>query len=292
MKYLKTFESSESSEVESSYREEMCDYLCRCGYTREELEECPDHELEMMCRNAAEEVHENESWSREEMCNYLCRCGYTREELEECPDHELEMMCKNASENSGEVNEAKKGKKWIQDAIKRRGALRAKMKKGEGEKISKAEINAELKKLKDKDKDPDKKGVQGLSKKDLTKFRQLNLAKTLKKLKEHQETDNYMFFANLENMHRMISELLDMDESQVDAILTDGHNWAADHIATSKDDVEEVYNFLMSHMEKPSHFDSMNRTIWKEPSHEETEKKMADADLEDEMKNIKKFDNF
>jgi len=73
-----------------------------------------------------------------------------------------------------------KGEKWIQDAIKRPGALRKKLgKKGE-EKISKGEIEDELSKLKKKDKDPKKSGVQGLSKRDLTKLRQLNLAKKLK----------------------------------------------------------------------------------------------------------------
>jgi len=73
-----------------------------------------------------------------------------------------------------------KGEKWIQDAIKRPGTLRKKLgKKGE-EKISKGEIEDELSKLKKKDKDPKKSGVQGLSKRDLTKLRQLNLAKKLK----------------------------------------------------------------------------------------------------------------
>jgi hypothetical protein len=75
----------------------------------------------------------------------------------------------------------------------------------------------------------------------------LNLAKTLKGLKEHQENENYMFFANVENIHRMCEELLKMDKSEVDQILSDGHGWATDHIATSKDDVEEVYNFLKTH---------------------------------------------
>ena len=50
-------------------------------------------------------------------------------------------------------------------------------------KISKGEIEEEISKLKKKDKDPKKSGVQGLSKRDLSKLRQLNLAKTLKSLK-------------------------------------------------------------------------------------------------------------
>ena len=193
------------------------------------------------------ETHEN-GMSREEMYDMLCKCGYTQEELEGCSNHELEKMCKTAGEaenNSNETNESKEN--WIQDAIKRPGALRKKMKKEEGEKITKSEIEDELSQLKKKDKDTSKQGVQGLSKKDLTKFRQLNLAKTLKGLKEHQEQENYMFFANVENICKFCQEILAMDKHKVDKILSDGHGWATDHIATSKDDVEEVVNFLRTH---------------------------------------------
>jgi len=35
----------------------------------------------------------------------------------------------------------------------------------------------------------------------------------------------------------------------VDSTLTDGHGWAVDHIATSKDDVAEVCDFLKSTFE-------------------------------------------
>lgn len=62
----------------------------------------------------------------------------------------------------------------------------------------------------------------------------------------HDETENYMFFANISNIKRMCEEILEMDSSMVDSKLTDGHGWAVDHIATSKDDVEEVYGFLKS----------------------------------------------
>ena len=137
-------------------------------------------------------------------------------------------------------------KKWIKDAIKKPGSLRKSLNKKEGEKISKSEIDSELQALKGKDKDSKKKGVQGLSKNDLAKFRKLNLAKTLKGLKEHQETQNYMFFGNLQTMKRLIDKMLEMDESKIDEVLKE-HNWALDHIATSKDYVEEVFNFLAGH---------------------------------------------
>ena len=148
-----------------------------------------------------------------------------------------------------------KSNKWIKEAIKKPGSLRKDLDKKEGEKISKNEIDSELQALKGKDKDPKKKGVQGLSKKDLAKYRKLNLAKTLKSLKEHQETQNYMFFGNLQTMKRLIDELLEMDESMIDEILKE-HNWALDHIATSKDDVEEVFNFLKGH-DEPHHEDEL-----------------------------------
>jgi hypothetical protein len=35
-----------------------------------------------------------------------------------------------------------------------------------------------------------------------------------------------------------------MDPSTIDQIISNGHGWAVDHIATSKDDVEEVAGFL------------------------------------------------
>lgn len=62
----------------------------------------------------------------------------------------------------------------------------------------------------------------------------------------HDDTENYMFFANISNIKRMCEEILEMDPSMIDSKLTDGHGWAVDHIATSKDDVEEVYGFLKS----------------------------------------------
>jgi len=138
-----------------------------------------------------------------------------------------------------------KGNKWIQDAIKHPGALRKSMKKDKDEKISSSEIESELSKLRKKDKDPKKPGTQ-LGKKDATKKRRLELAKTLRSLKEHEEQKNYMFFSNLQTIKRLVDELLEMDESEMDAML-DEHDWASEHVSTAKDDIEEVFNFFKSH---------------------------------------------
>jgi len=40
--------------------------------------------------------------------------------------------------------------------------------------------------------------------------------------------------------------MLQMDPSQVQRMLSNGHDWAADHVATSKDDIQEVGDFLMN----------------------------------------------
>ncbi|CAB4218563.1 hypothetical protein UFOVP1604_31 [uncultured Caudovirales phage] len=64
----------------------------------------------------------------------------------------------------------------------------------------------------------------------------------------HHEVENYMFFSNLETIQRLIKIMLEMDPMKVDQLLKNGHNWAEDHITSSKDDIEEVADFLMGEM--------------------------------------------
>lgn len=72
--------------------------------------------------------------------------------------------------------------KWIQKAVEKPGSLRRKMGLKKGEKLTSTDIRNKMAQLKRKDKDPKKKGVQGLGKRDLKTYRQLNLAKTLRGL--------------------------------------------------------------------------------------------------------------
>ena len=113
--------------------------------------------------------------SKEEMISHLCNCGWEKHELEDKHEEELSDMCRVVP---SEMSEAKSDK-WIADAIKRPGALRRKLHKSKGEKISGEEISSELSKLKKKDKDKEKPGLQ-LSASDRRKQKQLVLAKTLK----------------------------------------------------------------------------------------------------------------
>ena len=131
------------------------------------------------------------------------------------------------------------------------------MKKSELQQLIKEEILAEVKK--------DKSGLpfalaaniekygsprtpKGAKPTDFTKKQEKSVKKTAEKLKKSisENKDNYMFFQNLKTIRDAVDEMLNLEPSMVDMILSDGHDWANDHIATSKDDVEEVKNFLIS----------------------------------------------
>ena len=116
------------------------------------------------------------------------------------------------------------------------------------------------------------------------------------KLNEHQETQNYMFFGNLKTIKRLVDVMLEMDESEVDNILTNGHNWAVDHMATSKDDVEEVFNFLAGVMDIDT-FETEEKPLLlggPESSHTVHDNHMRDMENseDDETNNIKGFEDF
>jgi hypothetical protein len=61
-----------------------------------------------------------------------------------------------------------------------------------------------------------------------------------------KEMDNYMFFANLENICRMVTEIMEMDQDEIDTMLTEEHDWASDHISKSKESISHVYHWLKS----------------------------------------------
>jgi hypothetical protein len=84
-----------------------------------------------------------------------------------------------------------------------------------------------------------------------------NLKFLLKKvLKETEE--RYMFFSNLEQMRRQCDILLDMDRDMIENILSNGHDWAQDHIAESKNNLDQVFDFLMNETKKDGMELSMN----------------------------------
>ena len=74
----------------------------------------------------------------------------------------------------------------------------------------------------------------------------------------NSEAGHYMFFGNLKIIKKYVDAMLQMNPDQVQEILSNGHDWAADHVATSKDDVQEVGDFLMNEMHQDNEMDSYN----------------------------------
>ena len=88
-----------------------------------------------------------------------------------------------------------------------------------------------------------------------------NLNQIIRKVirETHEEkSQRYMFFSNLEQMKRQCEILLDMDQDMVESILDNGHDWAQDHISEAKNNMDQVFDFLMNETERDGMEMSMN----------------------------------
>ena len=63
---------------------------------------------------------------------------------------------------------------------------------------------------------------------------------------EEPDNDRYMFFSNLQQIHRQMGILLEKDPEMIHSILENGHDWAQDHIATAKESIDQVFDFIMN----------------------------------------------
>lgn len=121
--------------------------------------------------------------------------------------------------------------------------------------------------------------------------------KSFKSFNENSENTNYMFFANLQHICRMASEILEMNEAQIDEKLTDGHDWANDHISKSMESISHVYNFLNASDldevgEIQSQFEEEEEFQFEEPIEEEPqfeEPIEEEPQLEESIKSFKDF---
>jgi hypothetical protein len=84
-----------------------------------------------------------------------------------------------------------------------------------------------------------------------------NLDLKIKKILKEQ-SDRYMFFSNLEQMRRQCDLLLELERDMVDSILDNGHDWAQDHVAEAKNNLDQVFDFLMNETKKDGMELSMN----------------------------------
>jgi len=91
--------------------------------------------------------------------------------------------------------------------------------------------------------------------KNTVRLSESQLINIIRKSIKEQENDRYMFFSNLEQIHRQTGLMLEMNENELHEILENGHDWAQDHIATAKESIDQVFDFFMN--ETKGHDDNM-----------------------------------
>ena len=114
--------------------------------------------------------------------------------------------------------------------------------------------------------------------------------KELKTLKENHDggIKNYMFFGNLQTIKRLVDEMLEMNETELDSILTE-HDWASDHISVATENLEHVFNFLAGNNSEEETENSL--LGGPESSHTVNDNHMRNMTSEEDD-NIKGFEDF
>jgi hypothetical protein len=85
----------------------------------------------------------------------------------------------------------------------------------------------------------------------------MDLNRIIKKvlMEEESRSNRYMFFSNLQQMKRQCEMLLEMDQDEIESILENGHDWAQDHIAEAKNNMDQVFDFLKNETEGESDYE-------------------------------------
>jgi hypothetical protein len=87
--------------------------------------------------------------------------------------------------------------------------------------------------------------------KKIVKLTESDLNRIVKKVLKEQEVADYMFFSNLQQIKRQCEVLLEMDPQQIDEIINEGgHDWADDHVTEAKNNMDQVFDFLMNETKK------------------------------------------
>jgi len=97
------------------------------------------------------------------------------------------------------------------------------------------------------------------------------------------ESTRYMFFSNLGQIRRQAELLMELDEDMINELLENGHDWAQDHIATAKESIDQVFDFIMNEVEEVEDeyydFDESDFEEWSKPMEIE-----PNSDMSDELK--------
>jgi len=84
----------------------------------------------------------------------------------------------------------------------------------------------------------------------IIKLTEKDLSNLVKKVLNEDESVNYMFFSNLQQIARQCKMLLDLDPEIIDEILLNGHDWADDHVTEAKTNMDQVFDFIMNEKQK------------------------------------------
>ena len=90
------------------------------------------------------------------------------------------------------------------------------------------------------------------------RLNETDITNLVKRVLNEQKSERYMFFSNLEQMRRQCDLLLDFDRNMVESILDNGHDWAQDHISEAKNNMDQVFDFMMNESKKDGMELSMN----------------------------------
>jgi len=72
------------------------------------------------------------------------------------------------------------------------------------------------------------------------------LERLIRKTLLESRSSRYMFFSNLEQIRRQCDLLLELNHDEIESVLDDGHDWAQDHVAEAKNNMDQVFDFLMN----------------------------------------------
>lgn len=87
--------------------------------------------------------------------------------------------------------------------------------------------------------------------KKIIKLTETDLNRIVNKVLKEQEVTDYMFFSNLQQIKRQCEIMLEMNPQQIDEIINEGgHDWADDHITEAKNNMDQVFDFLMTETKK------------------------------------------
>ena len=112
-------------------------------------------------------------------------------------------------------------------------------------------------------------------KKRVVKFNESDLEKIIQKIlkeEDKERSSRYMFFSNLEQIKKQADILLTMNRDQIGFVLDDGHDWAQDHIASSKENLDQVFDFLTNKVEEWNKNDLTEGNLFENKNCADTEK--------------------